>query len=107
MDHAVTKLRNETNMEPMTTDTNCAARSEFIGGHQASVSRCGVWANVASPLMKKKKKIHLEVISLKWFCVTLLSSHMCKYKFNEIWLENGAFFWLCRSLFEKRNFEAR
>ncbi len=78
VDHAVIKLQNETDMEPITTNANFAARSEFIGANPANVLRCGIWANVASYLIKKIATSRGN--KYKLFLLTLLSSDMGKCK---------------------------
>lgn len=45
IDHAAQKLQNETNMDPINTNANCAAWSEFLREHPTCVSPSGVWAN--------------------------------------------------------------
>lgn len=75
----------------------------WIGADPTSVSQCGVWANVASPLTQKIATFGRN--KLKLLLLTLLSSNKGKCRFSEILFENSSFIAWMRPV-ENNRFEA-
>lgn len=66
----ITMQQNYT--EPTTTNANCAAWSTFISTHPVCLSRCGICAHVASPLIIKKPKPTSRIKKFKLFLLMFL-----------------------------------
>lgn len=67
---SITMQQNYT--EPTTTNANCAAWSTFISTHPVCLSRCGICAHVASPLIIKKPKPTSRIKKFKLFLLMFL-----------------------------------